>query len=119
MCFIAICWIQLHHLLLDWKFDMAIPDDIRYLYYLESGFYFHALYATVFMDVWKKDSIAMLIHHVLANALIIFSMATRLGFCVAFLNVRFCFFLLTTLEENLLADLMWILMCVVKAFLQI
>lgn len=56
---------------------MAIPDDIRYLYYLESGFYFHALYATVFMDVWKKDSVAMLIHHVLANALIIFSMATR------------------------------------------
>jgi len=51
--------------------------DILSLYVIEAGFYFHSIYATIFMDAWRKDSVAMLIHHVLANSLIIFSLVLR------------------------------------------
>ncbi|XP_047128572.1 ceramide synthase 1 [Hydra vulgaris] len=72
-----------------WHKDMDIPNPIKYLYFLEAGFYFHSIFATVFMDVWKKDSIAMIIHHILANTLIIFSMSTRyhcIGLIVMYLH---------------------------------
>ena len=54
-----------------------VPADIKWLYLVEAGFYIHSIYATIFMDEWKKDSIAMLIHHVLADALIMFSLSFR------------------------------------------
>jgi len=54
-----------------------VPMDILSLYVIEAGFYFHSIYATIFMDAWRKDSVAMLIHHVLANSLIIFSLVLR------------------------------------------
>lgn len=66
-----------------------VPFDILALYVTEAGFYFHSIYATIFMDAWKKDSIAMLIHHVLANALILFSLNFRyhrIGLIVLYLH---------------------------------
>ncbi|XP_057306129.1 ceramide synthase 1-like [Hydractinia symbiolongicarpus] len=72
-----------------WYQEMNIPDDIFYLYMLEAGFYFHSIYATLFMDVWRKDSIAMLLHHILANMLIIFSYMVRyhrIGLVVLYLH---------------------------------
>ena len=56
---------------------MDIPDLIKYLYLVQAGYYIHSSFATVFMDVWKKDSVAMLFHHVLALTLIVFSYSVR------------------------------------------
>lgn len=37
----------------------------------------HSIYATAYMDTWRKDSIVMLLHHVVALTLIAFSYAFR------------------------------------------
>ncbi|XP_047129120.1 ceramide synthase 1 isoform X1 [Hydra vulgaris] len=69
--------------------EMEIPDPIKYLYLIQSGYYIHSIFATVFMDVWKKDSIAMLYHHVLALTLILFSYSVRyhcIGLIVLYLH---------------------------------
>ena len=56
---------------------MPVPQDIYMLYVVEAGFYFHSIYATLFMDQWRRDSILMIAHHVLTNLLIFFSFAFR------------------------------------------
>ena len=56
---------------------MVIPYDVKFLYYLECGFYLHSIYATLFMDQIRKDFAVMILHHVLTMALIVFSYATR------------------------------------------
>lgn len=61
----------------DWQLGMQVPFDIRLLYLVECGFYLHSIYATICMDTWRKDSIVMLIHHVLTMTLILVSYATR------------------------------------------
>jgi len=72
-----------------WYQEMEVPDDIRLLNMLESGYYLYAIYATYYLDVWKKDSVAMIMHHVLANSLIVFSMSIRyysIGLLVMYLH---------------------------------
>jgi ceramide synthetase len=56
---------------------MQIPDEIQWLYFIECGFYFHSIYATIFMDIKRKDFVVMLFHHILTMVLIIVSFATR------------------------------------------
>ena len=60
-----------------WYKGMPIPQDIYMLYVVEAGFYFHSIYATLFMDQWRRDSILMIMHHILTNLLIFFSFAIR------------------------------------------
>ncbi|KAL9985152.1 hypothetical protein ACROYT_G007522 [Oculina patagonica] len=72
-----------------WYKGMPIPQDIYTLYVVEAGFYFHSIYATLFMDQWRRDSILMIMHHILANSLILFSFAIRyyrIGVLVLFLH---------------------------------
>ncbi|XP_078360160.1 ceramide synthase 1-like [Oculina patagonica] len=72
-----------------WYKGMPIPQDIYTLYVVEAGFYFHSIYATLFMDQWRRDSILMILHHILANLLIFFSFAIRyhrMGLLVLFLH---------------------------------
>ncbi len=64
-------------LFVDWKPRMEIPLDIVAIYVIEFAFYLHSVYACLFMDRWRKDSIVMLFHHFLTMALIGFSYATR------------------------------------------
>ena len=47
--------------------------DIKLCYALEASFYFHALFATLFLDAKRKDDVAMIIHHVVTLGLICFS----------------------------------------------
>ena len=56
---------------------MPVTQDIYTLYVVEAGFYFHSLYATLYMDQWRRDSILMILHHILTNLLILFSLAIR------------------------------------------
>ncbi|MGH0131901.1 UNVERIFIED_CONTAM: hypothetical protein FKN15_068444 [Acipenser sinensis] len=61
----------------DWKRGMAVPTDIAVAYLIQGSFYGHAIYATLHMDTWRKDSAVMLLHHVITLALITFSYAFR------------------------------------------
>ncbi|NXN70520.1 CERS1 synthase, partial [Himantopus himantopus] len=62
----------------DWKKGMDVPTDIAIAYLLQCSFYGHSIYATAYMDTWRKDSVVMLLHHVVTLTLIAFSYAFRL-----------------------------------------
>ncbi|NWY52881.1 CERS1 synthase, partial [Chionis minor] len=61
----------------DWKKGMDVPTDIAIAYLLQCSFYGHSIYATAYMDTWRKDSVVMLLHHVVTLTLITFSYAFR------------------------------------------
>ena len=61
----------------DWKSGMSVPTDIAIAYLIQGSFYGHSIYATVYMDAWRKDSPVMVVHHVITLALITFSYAFR------------------------------------------
>lgn len=60
-----------------WSSGMAVPWDIAVAYLLQGSFYCHSVYATVYMDSWRKDSVVMLVHHVVTLLLIASSYAFR------------------------------------------
>ncbi|XP_063084096.1 ceramide synthase 1 [Cavia porcellus] len=73
----------------DWMPGMAVPQDIAAEYLLQGSFYGHSVYATLYMDTWRRDSVVMLAHHVVTLALIICSYAFRyhnVGLLVFFLH---------------------------------
>ncbi|NXN92671.1 CERS1 synthase, partial [Rhinopomastus cyanomelas] len=61
----------------DWEKGMEVPTDIAVAYLLQCSFYGHSIYATAYMDTWRKDSVVMLLHHVVALTLIASSYAFR------------------------------------------
>ncbi|NXG73019.1 CERS1 synthase, partial [Baryphthengus martii] len=61
----------------DWKKGMDVPTDIAIAYLMQCSFYGHSIYATAYMDTWRKDSVVMLLHHVVTLTLIAFSYAFR------------------------------------------
>ncbi|KAJ7993171.1 hypothetical protein DPEC_G00269650 [Dallia pectoralis] len=72
-----------------WKSGMMVPGDIAIAYLIQGSFYGHSIYATVYMDAWRKDSAVMVVHHVITLALITFSYAFRfhnIGLLVLFLH---------------------------------
>lgn len=56
---------------------MSVPLDIAIAYLIQGSFYGHSIYATVYMDAWRKDSAVMVVHHIITLALISFSYAFR------------------------------------------
>ncbi|XP_025771677.1 ceramide synthase 1 [Puma concolor] len=64
----------------DWTSGMAVPRDIAAAYLLQGSFYGHSIYATLYMDAWRKDSVVMLVHHVVTLVLIVSSYAFRFWF---------------------------------------
>ncbi|XP_016159909.1 PREDICTED: ceramide synthase 1, partial [Ficedula albicollis] len=60
-----------------WRRGMEVPGDIAIAYLLQGSFYGHSLYATAYMDTWRRDSRVMLLHHLVALALIASSYAFR------------------------------------------
>ncbi|KAJ7411026.1 derriere protein-like protein [Pitangus sulphuratus] len=72
-----------------WKKGMDVPTDIAIAYLLQCSFYGHSIYATAYMDTWRKDSVVMLLHHVVTLTLIASSYAFRyhnVGILVLFLH---------------------------------
>ncbi|XP_008946500.1 PREDICTED: ceramide synthase 1-like [Merops nubicus] len=61
----------------DWKKGMEVPTDIAIAYLMQCSFYGHSIYATAYMDTWRKDSVVMLLHHVVTLTLIAASYAFR------------------------------------------
>ncbi|XP_077439554.1 ceramide synthase 1 [Vanacampus margaritifer] len=73
----------------NWKSGMPVPIDIAIAYLIQGSFYGHSIYATVYMDAWRKDSAVMVVHHIITLALICFSYAFRyhnVGILVLFLH---------------------------------
>ncbi|XP_044055852.1 ceramide synthase 1 isoform X2 [Siniperca chuatsi] len=73
----------------NWKSGMSVPTDIAIAYLIQGSFYGHSIYATVYMDAWRKDSAVMVVHHIITLALISFSYAFRyhnVGILVLFLH---------------------------------
>ncbi|KAJ0065157.1 hypothetical protein NL108_005641, partial [Boleophthalmus pectinirostris] len=73
----------------NWKSGMSVPLDIAVAYLIQGSFYGHSIYATVYMDAWRKDSAVMVVHHIITLALICFSYAFRyhnIGILVLFLH---------------------------------
>ena len=62
---------------LGWHAGMNVSSDIYWIYVTEAGFYFHGIYGTIFMDIWRDDSMMLLLHHVLTISLIVFSLGLR------------------------------------------
>lgn len=56
---------------------MDIPFDVKLLYFIETGFYFHSIYATIYMDEKRKDYILMLLHHIATISLLTLSFGFR------------------------------------------
>ncbi|GIY74932.1 ceramide synthase 1 [Caerostris extrusa] len=61
----------------DWSLNKPPPTDLYLMYMAQCGFYVHSLYATLFLDTWRKDSLVMMIHHVLTVTLISISYSLR------------------------------------------
>ncbi|KAF7667809.1 hypothetical protein LDENG_00043090 [Lucifuga dentata] len=73
----------------NWKSGMSVPTDIAIAYLIQGSFYGHSIYATVYMDAWRKDSAVMVVHHIITLALISLSYAFRyhnVGILVLFLH---------------------------------
>ncbi|XP_028299953.1 ceramide synthase 1 [Gouania willdenowi] len=73
----------------NWKSGMPVPIDIAIAYLIQGSFYGHSIYATLYMDAWRKDSAVMVVHHIITLALISFSYAFRyhnVGILVLFLH---------------------------------
>ncbi|NWS20200.1 CERS1 synthase, partial [Pachyramphus minor] len=66
-----------------WRKGMEVPTDIAIAYLLQCSFYGHSIYATAYMDTWRKDSVVMLLHHVVTLTLIASSYAFSRGWGAA------------------------------------
>ncbi|XP_065057298.1 ceramide synthase 1-like [Rhopilema esculentum] len=72
-----------------WQVGMSVSPDLYWIYAAETGFYIHGIYGTIFMDIWRDDSVMLLLHHVLTISLIVFSLGLRyhkIGLVVLFLH---------------------------------
>lgn len=61
----------------NWEPNADVPWDLNLLYAVEFAFYIHSLYTIFFMDLWKKDSLILIVHHVLTLFLLGFSWIGR------------------------------------------
>ncbi|XP_018423580.1 PREDICTED: ceramide synthase 1 isoform X2 [Nanorana parkeri] len=60
-----------------WTSGADVPLEIALLYLVQGSFYAHSTYATLYLDAWRKDSVVMILHHLVTFNLIIFSYAFR------------------------------------------
>jgi len=61
----------------DYSINDSIPANVRTLYLIEISFYIHSIYAVIFLDEWRKDSLVMFSHHIITLALLTLSLATK------------------------------------------
>ncbi|XP_033624722.1 ceramide synthase 1-like [Asterias rubens] len=75
-----------------WYPGIEVPSLTYWAYAIQCSFYLHCFFATIFLDVWRKDSAMLVLHHVLTLSLIGFSYAARyhnIGILVIFCH-DFC-----------------------------
>ncbi|KAG5441265.1 Ceramide synthase 1 [Clonorchis sinensis] len=65
------------------------PFDLQFIYCVQMMHYLHSAYATLYLDPWRSDSPAMLLHHVVTLSLISLSFVRRflrMGALVLFIH---------------------------------
>ncbi|KHJ92073.1 Longevity-assurance protein [Oesophagostomum dentatum] len=50
-----------------------IHPAIRFIYASQSAFYIHSIYATLYLDLWRKDSWLLFVHHFIALSMMLLS----------------------------------------------
>ncbi|XP_053208711.1 ceramide synthase 1-like [Panonychus citri] len=61
----------------DYSMSLDIPKEIYNIFLIEIGFYLHSLYATIFVDHWRRDSLVLIGHHIVASFLLVFTLSIR------------------------------------------
>ncbi|CAF1297334.1 unnamed protein product [Adineta steineri] len=61
----------------NWSAGMLVPFNIKIIYFIQCGFYFHSIYATLYLDSRRHDFYIMILHHVVTATLIFVSYAIR------------------------------------------
>ncbi|PIO76271.1 Longevity-assurance protein [Teladorsagia circumcincta] len=62
-----------------------IHPAIRVIYATQASFYIHSVYATLYLDPWRKDSWLMFIHHFIALSMLLLSYVDNFTLCGALL----------------------------------
>ena len=66
-----------HFPAIGWLPGTVVPSSTYWLYMVELGLYVHLVYATIFVEVIRKDFYVMLLHHGLTIAILYFSYGVR------------------------------------------
>ncbi|XP_054157239.1 ceramide synthase 1-like [Oppia nitens] len=61
----------------NYSIDNPVETEIYVIYMVQLSFYCHSLYSTLCVDQWRKDTPALMVHHVLCVLLISISLATK------------------------------------------
>nr|XP_009857563.2 ceramide synthase 1-like [Ciona intestinalis] len=73
----------------NWVLHSTVESDIYFVYMFQMTFYIHSVHATLVLDEWRKDSVVLILHHVVTMMLISASYLFRytyLGILVLFLH---------------------------------
>ena len=62
---------------IDFIPGLSIPSDVYWLYMFELGLYVHSIYATLFIEVVRRDFVVQLIHHIVTILLLGYSFSVR------------------------------------------
>lgn len=62
---------------IDYKIESSVSGSIYVIYAAQTSFYLHSVYATLFLDAWRKDSFVLLLHHVITAILLCVSWSAR------------------------------------------
>jgi len=61
----------------EWSMDKQIPLHYYIIQAVQLSFYIHSLYATIFLDNWRKDSYILFYHHIITCFLLLFVFSIR------------------------------------------
>ena len=74
---VCVCITKLCLLYIDWTIGAPIIPAVYWLYMFEMGLYLHSVYATIFVEVIRRDFVIQLIHHILTLSLLGYSHMIR------------------------------------------
>lgn len=63
--------------LTEYRIESSVSSSIYVIYAAQASFYLHSVYATLFLDAWRKDSLVLLVHHVITTVLLCVSWSAR------------------------------------------
>ncbi|ETN81343.1 Longevity-assurance protein, partial [Necator americanus] len=71
----------------DWSEGVSPPihPTILFIYGSQAAFYIHSIYATLYLDIWRKDSWLMFVHHFIALSMLLLSYVDNFTLCGALL----------------------------------
>jgi len=61
----------------EYSVDSSVSSSYYAMFAIQTSFYVYSVYASVFLDAWRKDSIVLLIHHFITIILFTFSWSAR------------------------------------------